>query len=246
MGNKLQGQFLEAVLGKDGAAVMSKLSASSDMVAATMVPRSIVAWLGIIGNNYEGRLPGVGTSNLSLKKTEAGFTGVLRCGEEYTLSNDSIERTAAVIAVGLGAQMAVSRFKDVDLARLGKTIDLLVKARGRASGGGTGSAAGHIEPTAPAEPTAIAPPMPGQKRKKSRIPRVSSMSVVKSDAQKICKACKANQLDDRGSFHGCWCVRDLEKSLDVRRGPEDSYELHFGEEWDYLAVQTLLKAIGKK
>lgn len=126
--------FLVAVLGTDGAKALRKAAERSHELGHALVPRTILAWLGIAAReDYEGDLPGVRNSYITFRKSESGYTGSISFTDEdmHEFQGASLEYLAAAVAVYLGADAdrVGPGLRDLDLARLGKSIDLLVKAR---------------------------------------------------------------------------------------------------------------------
>jgi hypothetical protein len=248
--HEIQCKFLEAVLGVNGAAIMSRLADSSEIIKTAAVPRTIMSWLGSM-EGYNDKLPG-SEINLKLVKSESGFYVEFNGIET---EEASIEKAAAVIAVGLGVTSGMSKFKDVDLAKLGKTIDLLVKAqKGLAGGQGGGLAQGHhpsvgsagavtgemnasvgpIKPDAPdkAIPTNL-------KNLSNKAPK---MALSEEESEKVCKVCKGKQKDKKGQIKGCHCFTDLSGTLEVKKS-ESGYEVTFGVGWDDAAISIFTNRV---
>ena len=127
-------RFLQAVLGEDGARALAKASARSREIEPALLPRAIMAWLGSAGlGDYEGDIPGVPDTYLQFRKSEEGrFTGSVSIDRVvYTFKRASPLHLAASIAVAVGAdQESLSpSLRDLDIQRLGKSLDTLVKAR---------------------------------------------------------------------------------------------------------------------
>jgi hypothetical protein len=186
--------FLKAVLGEDGANALSKAAARSQELGEALIPRTVLAWLNVASRyGYEGDLPGVTNTYLAFKKSETGFTGSVSVGDElYKFESSSLFHVAGavLVAMGVSPDAIALNTKDLDIERLGKTIDCLVKARivtddlakaakpktGGAGGGGKmphGPPAAAIPPEAPTPPTPTAPKnkLPGQKAKKPPGPK---------------------------------------------------------------------------
>ena len=127
-----------SILGSDGACALRKAAERSPEVEAVLVPRSVLAWINLIGrDDYEGDLPGVVDTSLTFKKSEDTYTGSITIGnDQYTFDHASSLHLASAVAVALGvdAESFDPALKDLDLARLGKSIDLLVKAHSVTSG----------------------------------------------------------------------------------------------------------------
>lgn len=126
-------EFLKATLGEDGAKALAKAAERSPALAAVLVPRAILAWLQLQESGaYEGELPGVENSYLSLARADQDFTGVIAVGESsYGFEGATLMQLAASIGVALGvdADQLDPSLRDIDLRNLGKSIDLLAKAR---------------------------------------------------------------------------------------------------------------------
>lgn len=236
--------FLTAVLGARGAAALQPLSKASPDLAAYVVPRAAVAWLQLT-SDFEGALPGTDTI-CAFRKSEDGYTGIL---DDYAFTSAPMEHLAAAVSVLLDAAPGRPDLRDLDLARLGKTIDALAKTqkkRGAGGEAGTGVAAAPIPPDAPEPPTSVAPPKPKPgklpklaKPKKPVVPQKLALSVA--DSQKSCPVCRGTQF--RGTeFRGCYCLRGLAKSVDVRL-VATGFELTFGAGWDADTIAILRESL---
>lgn len=123
-------KFLTSVLGRDGFEVMQKASAKYDGMAKILLPRAILAWLdATLESVYEGNLPGLPDSYIKLHKAEKGFGGVITIEDEvYSFQDVSLYHVASAIALTVGHEHTLdSSVKDVDIVRLGKSIDALAK-----------------------------------------------------------------------------------------------------------------------
>lgn len=125
--------FCVGVVGEDGAKALAKAASSHPLLAAAILPRVVYEWLGLGLQEYEGELPGVSNSYLSLSKAEDGtLSGCLGMGaENYSFNGVPREHVVAAIAVSLGADAdhvdpALARR---DLVGLGRSIGLLAKSR---------------------------------------------------------------------------------------------------------------------
>jgi hypothetical protein len=245
--NDIQCKFLEAVLGVNGAAIMSRLADSSEIIKTAAVPRTIMSWLGSM-EGYNAKLPG-SEINLKLVKSESGFYVEFNGIET---EEASIEKAAAVIAVGLGVTSGMSKFKDVDLAKLGKTIDLLVKAqKGLAGGQGGGLAQGHHPSVGSAgavtgEMNATVGPIRPDKPEMAK-PTVlqnkgAKIALSEEESEKVCKVCKGKQKDKKGQIKGCHCFTDLSSTLEVKKS-ESGYEVTFGVGWDDAAISIFTNRV---
>jgi GNAT superfamily N-acetyltransferase len=123
--------FLVATLGEDGAQALAKAAERWPPLAAVLVPRAIMAWLTVV-DDFEGQLPGVDNTYLSFTKAEEAYTGTIAVGDtSYGFEAATPAHLAASIGIsmGLDADDLDPALRDLDLQRLGKSIDLLVKAR---------------------------------------------------------------------------------------------------------------------
>lgn len=126
-------RFLAAVLGDDGARALRKASERHDALGNAVVPRAILSWIGHAARTqYEGSVPGVDNSYISFRKTEDGFSGEIALGEVlYDFEDASLFHVAAAVGVSMGLEQerVEPSLRDLELQRLGKSIDLLVRAR---------------------------------------------------------------------------------------------------------------------
>lgn len=120
--------FLKEIMGIDGAEALKKAAARSAKVESVLVPRAVLSWLDIV-SDYSGTLPGTDTS-IEFHKSEDGYAGSINLtGVPYRFSQSSVLRLAASVAVALGSDASASPdLKDIDLVRLGKSIDLLCRS----------------------------------------------------------------------------------------------------------------------
>lgn len=123
--------FVKAVLGEDGAAAIHKAAAQSPTFEHAVLPRTILGWLEVATTfEYEGQIPGVEGTHVSFKKSDGSFSGKINLdGGDYAFDKASAMHVAAGIAVALGAtpEQVAEGVRNVDIARLGKSIDLLAK-----------------------------------------------------------------------------------------------------------------------
>ena len=108
-----------------------KAAERSTALEHALVPRAILAWIQA-ASVFEGELPGVVGSFVSFEKNEAGFTGQVGVGEAtYKFEDATLFHLAASVAVTMGLEYeeTPAELRDLDIEKLGKTIDLLAKAR---------------------------------------------------------------------------------------------------------------------
>jgi hypothetical protein len=254
--NTRESAFLVELLGPIGAKALLKMAERSPALESALVPRAVLAWLGLVARyDYEGALPGVDNSYVSFTKTESGFEGSIALGADvYGMSQASIYHVAGSVAVALGVEPRLldPKVKDLDVAKLGKSIDLLAKAQlaskelERKAKEKTKKAEGHGEPAkpmaqaAPIEPELTQPPPAVPKPK---VPTLPSLKVTKAEATKACRACGEVQFQgDR--FAGCLCFAGLQKSVKTSTKP-DGYLLDFGKNWDLEAIEALIASMKK-
>jgi len=263
-------QFMCGVLGTEGADALKKAASRSTALENVLLPRAILAWLDLASRNdtFEGSLPGLHNTYLQFNKSEQGYSGSIGIeGEVFSFNGVSVYHVASSVAVALGLdQEPVDvHLRPEDLARLGKTIDILSKAHvlvdnlrksqlvNKAEAPGPAAA-----PTKQGEPTqAIAPnkapriPKLGATSKPPKQPtipgipppKLPSVKVTKSESEVSCPDCGRQQFV-AGRFTGCFCIMALARS--VHTAPlEDGYMLTFKGEWDRDSVGVLLKSMGK-
>ncbi len=124
--------FLKTVLGEDGAAALLKAVSKNPVLENVLVPRTILAWVAISSRlGYEGPIPGYQASLVKFQKSEAGYSGgISGANGAHSFSRESIYHVAASMAVSMGIDTNMpASLSEINLTRLGKSIDLLVKAR---------------------------------------------------------------------------------------------------------------------
>lgn len=124
--------FLKAVLGQDGAAALRKAADRLGGLEDAILPRAVLAWLSVAARgDYEGNIPGIDDSYLDFTKNQNGsYSGSIAMGEGVApFQNATVFNLAASIALSLGAEPFSNDFKDMDLVKLGKSIDIMAKAK---------------------------------------------------------------------------------------------------------------------
>lgn len=126
-------QFLKAVLGDDGAKALARAAERAPELDHALLPRTIMAWLGVAArNDFEGTIPGVENTYLQFSKAESRYSGSVSVGDEvYSFEAATVLHLGACMAVALGSdhERMSPGLRDLDIQRLGKNIDTLVKAR---------------------------------------------------------------------------------------------------------------------
>lgn len=262
--------FLQVVLGADGAGAIQRAVTSAPALEALLLPRAVLAWLRATPS-YQGELPG-GSEHAEFAKTESGFTGAVALGDDLHRFQDvSIFRVAAVMTVALGADhvfhdgaLSVSPARTRDL---GKSLDVLVKrlpqldralARSRrgkkaepvgaelekkVAAAGSGTAAVAIPPVAPEAPIARAPPPSAKPQPAPTKPKVPTVKLTRSEAATPCPTCAQPQMSG-DKFTGCRCMADLAKSAQVVSADASHVVLRLTG-WDSDGVVTFLEAVGR-
>lgn len=257
-------EFLKQVLGEDGQKALEKAERRVPTIGAVLVPRAIISWLTTaVRVNYEGGVPGLDNSYLALHKTSQGFSGHLAVDDSgihaFGGATD-IMTVAACIAVALGVETVRldPGLKGTDISKLGKSIDLLVKARVLTTTIGDdlaksfaspvfsvlknqelpGKAAAPKEPEeaqGPEIPMAVAP----STNSKKKLQKTKELVVKKSDAERACAECGLTQFR-RDRFVGCMCFRALAKSVDTKPHAE-GYKLTLS--WDEDAIEAFMQVL---
>ena len=187
-------KFFANILGVHGYPVMEAFVKSSESLGSYVFPRIVVSWLR--QSNY-GEIKTPSLCPLSkLTKSGYGYSGVADIdGFSYSFDNSAEEHVAAIVAVASNQKIDVTNTKDIDLAKLAKSIDALVKMAPKAPANQYEhtSAASNIQPDEPIAPTATEPNRVQTKSKKTlRIPKLKRpfdlapkpLKITKSESQK--------------------------------------------------------------
>lgn len=247
----------------------------SPHLGPALLPRVILSWVRVAGRGtYTGEIPGIIGSNLSFCKSEAGFSGSIGINDQnYTFRDVGTSHLAASIAVSLGVDQAIGDIRDMDLARLGKSVDLLVKAnavrqmRGEAGGKPIhGQTAKPIKPdpqiepalTQEAAPTEEKPELPAGtvsaakpatpirpiKSPRVGLPGVPRRSLKVTKSQ-AATLCELCEIPQfmGAEFVGCQCFRPLAKSVTVTE-TDGGYNIRLAADWDRESVLSLMESLG--
>jgi hypothetical protein len=240
-------KFFESILGIQGLIVMKSLTKSSPDLEAYITPRVVVSWLRQSGYG-QIHLPNVCPLQ-TLEKTGYGFNGkAVVMDLNYSFTNATEEQIAAIISVATETNVQNVDLKDVNLARLAKTIDALVKAQIKQQYEHT-EVAKPLEPLTPQKPTQpnndqIEPAKTSDPRIKiPKIPKVKKKTLVinKSETNKSCELCK-QKLFTNHQFVGCSCFKTLAKNIDTTIN-NNSITLSFSEELDPDAILTIINVV---
>jgi|ERR1700690_538105 len=124
--NELQNKFLVAILGPDGAGALKMASERSEVLGQAILPRSVLSWVNGVGE-FAGIIPGTDNLLSRFAKSEKGFSGYI---DSHEFEDASLIHVCSAIAVALGAKDDCGdEAKSLDLERLGKSLDLLVRSK---------------------------------------------------------------------------------------------------------------------
>lgn len=236
-------EFFKHILGLQGWRVLESLSKSSENIASYLTPRIVVSWLR--QEDYGQLQVPQGCPLQKLAKSGYGYSGATNIGGlDYNFENVAEEHIAAIITVASGQEIQQTETKDIDLAKLAKTIDLLVKAQ-KIQYERTQNAQ-YLEPEQPIEPEATQPKQTTKPAlpKVPQIPKITrkrKLTVQKSEAQKPCQLC-GKKMFTNTQFTGCTCFSPLAKSVSTASSPL-SYTLTFSEDIDEDALLALIGAL---
>lgn len=235
--------FLVEVLGADGFQTLTKAAESHPALSAVFLPKAILGWLDVLQKaEYQGLVPGLeATIDCSATQTTLNApSGQYRYGS----TKSDLAKVAAVLLVNFGEDSRVdSSVKELELGKLSKSLDLLVKAKsvawiqvanGEESSSESSESPEAIEktdlpgkaaaPWAPKPPQGPIPqkkaPHMGTARKPPFAGLTRSETFAKSELQRVCKTCGSPQLHKRWNvLVGCNCISGLLKmeqpSVDV-------------------------------
>lgn len=242
--------FLKEVLGDTGYHALNNAINKAPVFKPMILPRTIASWVNIIGNlGYEGEIPGVSNSYFSLKKNENGYSGALTVNNElvYFNSPNTLQISAAIGSViGNTPEKIEIQIKPKDLAKIGESIDLLVKTEiiRKARKDSLEKQEGKMPsapPNPPDKPIQATPPVPPQRsqpnvfgaKKPYQKDNIalgqgqSKLKITKSESEKTCEECGTKHfLKDK--FKGCHCIEDIAKSFTTDK-TLDGYILLFNK-----------------
>lgn len=223
--------FLSSVLGPSGAKALNKATEANADLGSAIVARTIMSWLELVSRKdiFDGAIPDTNT-RLLLKKSNDVFDGVVHLDKKQLIFNNaSLNQVAGSVAVALDLDNKVSsEVPGAQLVALGKSLDLLVKARFLS--------------------THQVPELPTIKKlsksiiKESRLPRAKRLVKIELDALKTkCLVCKDNFFKAE-RFVGCHCFSELSSSINLLR-KNGKPVLSFNPNMDEDAVLAVLGAL---
>lgn len=236
--------FLQAVLGSVG---YQAVKATDPLLLPVIVPRSIIGWIETVSQTgYQGNIPGVNDSYISLAKTEDGFEGAVTINDKLL----TFERASSFhVAASLGTSLEVTlpdlsdSLKKKDLTEFGRAIDLLIKTQ--------------IINLHKADAARQGPPAPPDKPRKQTIPVGASrmpnqvvppnlavgqgtqkLKITKAEAEATCQVCAKKRFKDN-KFEGCECLEDIAKHVKTELSP-DGYSILFDRVLSEEALEALV------
>lgn len=254
--------FLKSVLGEEGLQAFGRVSQKMPAMQNILAPRTILSWLTLaVRTNYDGQIPGIDNTYISLTKSDNGISGVVVSGgESYEFVNDDILDVASTLTMSMGINdISIDPLlKNTDISKLGKSIDTLVKARVILNNsskeessteeskidkveepGGAAAPKKPKQPEMPQVPQAVAPTM---NKPMKTVSKSFELHIKKSQSEKLCPECGIKQFRaDR--FAGCMCFKFLAKTVSTKV-VNDGYLLSLSKSaWDSETIQTLIASL---
>ncbi len=131
-------RFIRSVLGPSGAQALQKAVDRQPDLSTALFPRAVMAWLAMVAPvGFQGMIPG-SAFGIEFTKSEGevisldSYRGSIQVkGHRYQFKDANLYHIAALIASALGEEdiQDTSNLKDIEIARLGKSLDQLVIAR---------------------------------------------------------------------------------------------------------------------
>lgn len=247
--------FLKHILGEIGAKAIDRVSESAPLLRPVIIPRAVLAWVEIQGKlGYDGEIPGVENSYLSLKKTQEEYTGAITIGPHlYVFEKSDLLNVAASLGVALNLDVGQldERLKRKDLTNFGKSIDLLVKSevikklKKLKKEDISGGPAPHQEAIKPSKgdlpriPNRIQ--SPSQQKPNVTPPQGVKVKIDKAEAEKKCDDCGKKLIKD-DKFDGCDCLQAEASNVEIKK-TEDGYVLHFSPKMDIDAISAICEIL---
>jgi hypothetical protein len=225
-------ELLLQLFGAKGAQALSPLL-KNEALAAFIAPRAITSWL---------RKASYGQLQLkpfeALMKTGYGYNGSITLKEvPYVFDKATEEQVAAMVSVSLDQKIEPT-IKDLDLAKLSKTLDLLLKAQPKYEP--KESISNAAPKLAPIQAMDKQPPVVARVKRRGF---VKTMLVTDKESKQLCKMCGKSQFE-KGEFKGCTCLRSLAKSVKCSL-KNCNYLLTFGSDCGIDELMTVAEAIGR-
>lgn len=249
-------EFMKGAVGPDGAKALQKAMERAPALSTALVPRVIVSWLTAHRDGYEGELPGLAGSHMTLVKNESSYSGVVSVGDTlHAFYGEPFVKVAAGLAVVLGVDTALERkVRPADLSNLGKSIDALVFAQwgsplAKTASTGVAPPGQAAQPRGPKAP--VPPPTPTKQRAMPKLPAVESqsftrkaeLSMTKEEMDATCPHCHKREFEGK-RFVGCDCLKGLAKGGDFILSEKDGrFTFRFGRSWTHTDISKLIMTI---
>jgi hypothetical protein len=225
-------QLLTNILGTKGVESLSSLL-DNEALASFIIPKAVVSFL------HKSDYGDLSLQHFdSLKKTGYGYSGSIKIREiDYSFEYVTPEQVAAIVSVKLEKTLSPV-IKELDLAKLSKTIDLLVKAELKEPKIVPPEDKELVaKPMAPTKPTL---PIPPNTTVQKAPPVKKSLVIPEKESKKKCRICGKEQFKDK-KFEGCVCVRSLAKSIETKvisKGYKLTFDNSLGDD-ELLTVFSL-------
>lgn len=259
--NENQLKFLTAILGDDGAKALEKSIERTPILGNALVPRAILAWIKNI-ESFNGAIPGL-DNKIEFKKNESGWTGEIDINSHlHKFENVSVLNVVSAIsmAIGFNGEYTAEGIRNLDLNKLGKSLDVLVKSKEviKKSKKKTededlekieapGKTAAPIAPAAPIATDQAPAIKPAEKPAVAKMPKApkqgATVSLTRSEMDHPCSMCGNTQFKDN-EFIGCTCFSSLKKSVDILHLDDLGCVVHVSE--DLATIATLMESMGRE
>lgn len=240
--------LLRYMVGVPGAKALENLCKQAD-INTLLLNRVVLGWLQTqSGPTIE--IQGLATPT-TLIKSDRGISGLIQFPDfGFNFTDESPERVTALITLSLGHPPDLAQMPNVNLPKLGKTIDVLIKAQTATREMGARDAQDtHLAPVGPTAPTrnvgTVKPKLPKLPRG-SRLPKPilpTTVAMTKAEGFAKCPVCRSAQIVGQ-VFRGCYCLTSLRKSTECAVTPT-GYILKLGPAWDQDAIRVLLESVGR-
>jgi hypothetical protein len=258
--------FLKTVLGDVGFQAVNK---ADPVLLPVLVPRSILGWVySVSEKGYDGEIPGINGSYISLHKNESGLEGAITIDNHLAVfENASYYHVAASIGSSLDVDLPEINpsLKKKDLTDFGSAIDLLIKTQTinlhkSATAGRPGPPAKPNEarpPAAPVSPSRQIAYNPegtpvnipnvtgGQGRSEEVAQKITQkneesqkLKVTKDESEKTCQLCKKKRFKEK-QFTGCDCLKEMSKHVKTTTNP-DGFTLTFDRPLSQETLESLI------
>jgi hypothetical protein len=235
-----------------------------------------MAWLAVAARgNYEGQIPGIDDSYLDFTKNiDGSYSGSIAIGEEvFPFHNATPFHLSASVAVSLGVEQLNEEFDSVDLVKLGKSIDIMAKAKYasnlddlvkkqkvvegtpgpaqvqtvNATVAGGRDRRKQVPPASvqigQPEPVGAQPEKPATSAKR---PKVTVPKLKLKLSEKVAKY-ECNEcglpLIKNDKFIGCMCFKDVARYVQLTKSQGETY-ISFDPALDQDGIATILETLG--